>query len=131
MFEPGGIYRFSYLWSWQSDRGEETGRKTRPVCLILRIPAPSERLFLFPISTKRPPDDHASIKIPEKEVRLAGLYGPSWLLLGEYNRTEASNLYDFESLEPLGSFSHAFFQEVLLAIKKTSAKKRLREIKRS
>ena len=131
MFEPGEIYRFSYLWSWQKEKGEESGRRARPVCLVLRLPVPAGSLFLFPITTKRPEPEQAFLAIPKQELANSGLDGPCWIILGEYNRSEADDVYDFESIEPIGRFSKEFFHKVLFAIKAFSATRRITEIRRT
>jgi hypothetical protein len=38
MLERGQIVRFFYLWKRQADAGEESGRKARPVCIVVRTP---------------------------------------------------------------------------------------------
>lgn len=131
MFEPGEIYSFSYLWSWQKEKGEESGRKSRPVCLVLRLPVPADRLFLFPITTKHPEPERAFLMIPKHELANSGLDGPCWIILDEYNRSEVDDTYDFESLEPIGRFSKRFFNEVLYAIKAFSANQRITGILRT
>jgi hypothetical protein len=36
MPEPGQVVRFVYLWKRQATVGEESGRKARPVCVVVR-----------------------------------------------------------------------------------------------
>ncbi len=35
MRRDGEIYSYDFLWKREAERGEEAGRKTRPVCLQL------------------------------------------------------------------------------------------------
>jgi hypothetical protein len=39
MFDKGQVVRFHYLWNRQALEGEETGRKARPVCVVVRTAA--------------------------------------------------------------------------------------------
>jgi len=36
MLEAGDVVRFHYLWTRQAAKGEESGRKARPVCVVVR-----------------------------------------------------------------------------------------------
>jgi hypothetical protein len=131
MFEAGRIYRFSYLWSWQERQGEETGRKIRPVCLILRTPEPDGALFLFPIATVQPSEDRLALSIPAGERKSAGLEMASWIVLDEYNRTEDCKVCDFESPNLIGQFSGPFFQTILSAIKAAGPGRRIKAVIRT
>lgn len=131
MFEAGGVYRFSYLWSWQEKRGEESGRKIRPVCLILKSPDPGGALFLFPITTAQPDEGRFALPIPLAERKSIGLQKPCWIVLDEYNKAAESSTYDFESIEPIGRFSEQFFQAVLAAIKSAAPEIRIRAVNRT
>ncbi len=111
MFERGDIARFNYLWARQAEAGEESGRKARPVCVVIRLPGTPARLFLFPITTQPPGATRISIAFPEMERRRAGLDAPCWLILDEYNRIEVDNAYDFESIRALGRISPAFLKK--------------------
>lgn len=131
MFEAGQVYRYSYLWSSQFEAGEESGRKDRPVCLLLGANAASGALFLFPISTREPKDKSGSIEIPPAERRLGGLDRPFWLIITEYNRTSADTPYDFITMRPMGRFSAAFLREIALRIKLLTAEIRIRAVDRT
>ena len=50
MLERGQIVRFHYLWARQADAGEESGRKARPVCMVVRAPGNPGAVYLFPIT---------------------------------------------------------------------------------
>lgn len=54
MFKPGDLLRYYYLWARQADAGEESGRKARPVCIVVRIPTTPAALFLFPLTSQQP-----------------------------------------------------------------------------
>ncbi len=116
-FQPGEVYAFNYLWSHQHAAGEESGRKPRPACIVFRsLRSPSE-LYLFPITTRAPEAGRRGMEIPSTERRRCGLDRRSWLMLDEYNITLESRVYDFETLEPLGSFSGHFLGMVAREIR--------------
>jgi hypothetical protein len=48
---PGEVFRFHYLWSHESERGEESGRKIRHACLLVKA---GHALYLFPVTSKKP-----------------------------------------------------------------------------
>ena len=114
---PGEVYRFSYVWSHEAARGEESGRKIRRACLLVKR---KDRLFLFPITTKLPEPDPARpgrlfLEIPETEVARAGLdpLQVSYLVLDDFNVVRVDELYDFDRLEPDGVFSPRFLSEAV------------------
>ncbi|MGE0282849.1 MAG: hypothetical protein AB7P20_19855 [Rhizobiaceae bacterium] len=107
-FKLGEVYAYHYLWPYQQLAGEESGRKARPSALIFRSSADAARLYLFPITTRRPDASRAAVEIPGKERLAAGLDQQCWLILDEFNITLETRTYDFLSLDPLGSFSETF-----------------------
>jgi len=107
-FKPGEVYAYNYLWRYQQVAGEESGRKARPAAVIFRSSADPARVYLFPITTKRPDASRAAIAIPGGERLVSGLDQQCWLILDEFNVTLETRTYDFLSLGPLGSFSSAF-----------------------
>lgn len=111
MFEVGAVYRYSYLWARQNSGGEQSGRKDRPACLLLKNPRLPDLLFLFPISSLPPDRGETAFAIPERECRNAGLRSPAWLYLDEFNIASASDPLDFASLRPAGLFSGGFVNE--------------------
>ncbi|WP_099863971.1 hypothetical protein [Pararhizobium haloflavum] len=113
----GEVYLFNYLWGHEAARGEESGRKIRHVCLMMQV---DQWLYLFPISGRHPQPRIADEQrlyeiIPETECRRVGLGTSgkvSHLILDDFNKVRADELYDFESLTPVGSFSHRFLEKV-------------------
>ena len=110
----GSVYRYFYLWAWQSDYGEESGRKERPACLLVRPPSHPELMFMFAITSKMPPSNRSFDLIPAAGCRRVGLSHPSWIILDEYNIAVDTDLQDFASLEPLGTFSAPYLKTVIL-----------------
>lgn len=127
----GSLYRFYYLWSRERWRGEESGRKSRPVCLVMKSAANPATLFLFPVTTKEPPPHSISLPIDSAECRRANLVFPSWIVVEEYNRVDSDELYDFESLDAIGRLSEPFMTRIALAIKRAAELKRLTGVDRS
>ncbi|CDM61164.1 MULTISPECIES: hypothetical protein [Rhizobium] len=131
MLEPGQIVRFFYLWKRQAAAGEESGRKARPVCVVVRTAAAPEAVFLFPITSQLPDTERLSLAVSQMECRRAGLDFPCWIVLDEYNRVELDKAFDFETTTPLGSFSPAFLKKIALTVKNAAAARRLTGITRS
>jgi hypothetical protein len=130
MYSAGDILRYYYLWSHQADAGEQSGRKPRPVCLVVRSTANPASMFLFPFTTKEPTGERGFLAVSEIECRRGGLDFPVWLILDEFNSVQADETYDLASPRPLGTFSPAFLRRVAQAIKDLSAQRRVRAIVR-
>ncbi|MET2832287.1 hypothetical protein [Mesorhizobium shangrilense] len=114
----GEVYRFHYLWGHEAVRGEESGRKIRRVCLMMEV---NGWLYLFPISgqapqPREPGEERLYEIIPETERHRIGLGAEaekvSHLILDDYNKVKLDELYDFESVTPVGSFSPRFLEKV-------------------
>lgn len=127
----GSVYRYNYLWSREHEKREVSGRKARPVCLLIRSSALPAVLFLFPLTSQAPQPDTLALHVPDSECRRANLTQPCWIVVDEYNRADEDELYDFESLAPIGQFSLSFLKRVGLAVAEASARKRLRAVPRS
>jgi hypothetical protein len=130
MLNPGDVVRFFYLWARQAEAGEESGRKARPVCVVVRTKAVPGALFLFPITSQEPSPSRPCFAIPEIECRRGGIASPAWLILDEYNRVEIDRAYDFESAAPIGAFGAAFMRLIAERIKVIAAQRRLRGVTR-
>jgi hypothetical protein len=128
--KPGDVVRYHYLWARQADAGEESGRKARPVCVVVRTPVEPAALFLFPLTSQKPERSRAHLAVSEMECRRGGLDFPSWLILDEYNRVSIDAAYDFETTAPMGTFSPAFVRKIASAIKQAAARRRLRGMAR-
>jgi hypothetical protein len=131
MLEPGHIVRFFYLWSRQAAAGEESGRKARPACVVVRSTAVPGAVFLCPITSQLPAPDRLSLAITQMECRRAGLDFPCWIILDEYNRVELDKAFDFDSTRPLGSFSPAFLKTIAVTVKQAVANRKLTAVVRS
>ena len=129
LMKRGEVYRYNYLWSHQHQRKEISGRKVRPVCLVVRSQRTPADLFLFPL-TSQPPGDRLALAVPENELYLAALRSPCWIILDEYNVLSEGHLYDFDSLSPLGTFSLGFMRKIAGAISAATKQHRLRSVRR-
>lgn len=117
MFVQGGVYRFSYLWHREHITGEESGRKSRPACIVFKTRA--GKLFIVAITTREPLAGQDHLAVPPSELAAAGLMSRSWIILDEFNSAFENHAYDFDSLDPIGRFSEPFLrtvQERLLAL---------------
>ncbi len=130
MFKPGDLLRYFYLWARQADAGEESDRKARAVCIVVRTPTTPAALFLFPLTSQQPEATRIYIAVSEIECRRGGLDFPSWLILDEYNRVRTDEAYDLATVKPIGSFSPAFVRKIAGVIKEAANQRRLRGIVR-
>src|SRR5712691_11061657 len=119
----GSIITYPYLWAAQRDTGEVEGRKSRSVCLVLRL-HDAERdfhhLVLLAITSRPPSLDQRALEIPDTEKRRAGLtrYHRAWVIVSEYNYDIAERSYYYEPrTPPLGTFSMPFLREVAIALR--------------
>ena len=131
MLETGHVIRFNYLWAREASRGEETGRKTRPACIVVRTNSNPAALFLLALTSQPPSKGQAIISVPETECKRAHLRAPSWIIVDEYNRVVEDAVHDFESMEPLGKFSVVFLKKVAEALKAEAISRRLKAVVRS
>ncbi|MER9543873.1 hypothetical protein NKI72_17560 [Mesorhizobium sp. M0437] len=128
MLKAGDLLRYYYLWAREADAGEESGRKARPVCIVVRTLATPAALFLFPLTSQKPHRSRPHLAISEIECRRGGLDYPSWLILDEFNRVPVDEAYDL--VTTIGAFSPAFVRKIAGVIKETAAQRRLRGIVR-
>lgn len=130
----GDIWRYDYLWRWQSDEGETEGRKNRPCAFIAVVKAADGKtnLFILPITSKEPGKDRGVLEIPEMERRRAGLATDRrlWLLLDEYNHDVLETSFYFDPNERLGSLGAAFLRKALAAFAETVKTRRARRVTR-
>lgn len=129
LLEAGAVVRYPYLWLQQHRRGEESGRKSRPVCLVLAVHEPQNdlhHLALLAISSQPPKPDQTAIEIPEMERRRAGLSGSAkaWVYVSEWNYDIAERSFYFEPGQlRLGSFTPRFLAVIARAFKPTMTKR--------
>jgi hypothetical protein len=131
MFEQGEVVVFYYLWHREAQQGEESGRKPRPVCIVIKTPGNPDVVFLFPFTSKPPQPGQLALSVPEMECRRIGLVAPCWIILDEYNRVEMDKDYDFTSTDPIGSVSAAFLREIAATIRKAVQLASVRAVKRT
>jgi hypothetical protein len=110
----GSVILYSYLWAREHKLGEESGRKTRPACvmMILRGQGGVETPLLFPVTSRRPSPDRPALEIPETEARRARLYTPAWVIVDEFNTDDFGTSFAVEDREPLGMFSRKFMARI-------------------
>lgn len=113
MTEPvaGDIWRYPYLWVWQSERGETEGRKPRPTVLAAVVPVQTDvtHLYFLPLTATPPDEGREHLEVPAIELRRAGLtdYKRVWVILDEHNRDTLEQSLYFEPGAKVGTFSKA------------------------
>jgi hypothetical protein len=131
MFEQGDVAEFYYLWNREVQAGEESGRKPRPVCVVIKTPGNPDVVFLFPFTSKSPSAGQLALTVPKTECRRIGLAVPCWIILDEYNRVEMDKDYDFASTEPIGSVSPAFLREIAATIRQAVQSSSIKAVNRT
>lgn len=131
MLEQGDVAEFYYLWHREAQQGEESGRKPRPVCIVIKTPGNPDVAFLFPFTSKSPLPGQLALSVPEMECRRIGLVAPCWIVLDEYNRVDMDKDYDFVSTNPIGSVSAVFLREIALTIKQAAPSASIKAVKRT
>jgi hypothetical protein len=65
----GDVVLYSYLWAGEYECGEESGRKTRPACVMVLFKDNKGRqtTLLFPITSQKPLPQTQAVEIPETE----------------------------------------------------------------
>lgn len=113
----GSVILYSYLWARERDQGETSGRKTRPVCVmvIMRGEEGREVPLLFPVTSQEPSPQSNAVRIPEIEARRATLYTPAWVIVDEFNMDDLRTSFAIEDREPLGAFSRKFMAKIAAA----------------
>ncbi len=125
-FVPGQIISYPYLWSWQDERGETEGRKSRPTCVVVAVRSAKDgltHLALLAVTTQPPQTDRAALEIPDTEAHRAGLSGLKrcWVIVDEYNYDVAERSWYIEPDEKtLGRFSKAFMMRIAAAFGEAS-----------
>lgn len=131
VLERGAIYRYSDLWAREFDAGEESGRKDRPACLLVRPPSQPEIMFMFAITSQEPRKGRIFDTLPKDECKRCGVKPPAWIMLDEYNIATESELHDFNSLEPLGKLSAAYLKKISLTALALARQNAMRAIQRN
>jgi hypothetical protein len=87
--EPADVLSYSYLWAREAAEGEESGRKDRPVVVVIAadVRAGRTQLLVAPITHSQPLHAVDAVEIPGNVKRRLGLDGErSWIVLTELNR---------------------------------------------
>lgn len=113
----GSVIRYSYLWLREKDKGEDSGRKDRPVCVQLVVARNGiSTALLFPITSQLPAGTTLTLAIPQVEARRVGLVPPSWIVINESNEDDLAISPFIADTVPLGTFSKAFRITILKAV---------------
>lgn len=131
--ETGLVLRYSYLWAREHDRGEESGRKTRPTCVQVIVSSQhgSEISLLFPITSQPPNPGTRALALPEMEAQRARIRLPAWVIVDEWNEEiDLERSFFIDDPKPLGAFSKAFMKRIREAAIEAIKAKRYRAIPR-
>ena len=116
MVDPqhGDVILYSYLWAREHEKGEESGRKVRPTCVMMIMAGKDgkSKPLLFPVTSQPPRAGARTIEIPETEARRAGLYVPAWVIVDEFNTDDLATSWAIEDAKPLGRFSRKFMSRI-------------------
>jgi hypothetical protein len=118
--KSGVVLLYPFLWSREYERGEEAGRKDRPVTVALVY---GEKIALIPVTTQPPKVGTISIEVPEIEKQRAGLEVSKrqWVISTEMNIDIPSQSHYLESNNIIGAFSTAFMKQIKTAIRQSIA----------
>ena len=114
---PGEVYRYDYLWRREFERGEESGRKARPVCVtvVLSDRDGAARVLLFPITSQPPSAARMALSVPDTEARRTGLQTPAWIVIDDCNVDLWERSFHLADRRPFGRFSYAYFDRIRAA----------------
>jgi hypothetical protein len=128
--ESGLVVSYSFLWSREAGNGEESGRKSRPVCLQLLMNPTETRpdpVLLLPITSQPPAAGSLALSIPELECRRLALRTPAWIILDEVNLDVDFRRSPYvDDPNPLGSFITTFTQFVRRRLRDVLIQRRIR-----
>jgi hypothetical protein len=112
----GLVISYSYLWHYESEKGQDEGRKDRPCVIILATEQADDGMMVTVVPiTHRPPADAAiAIELPPRVKQHLGLDDQrSWIVLNEGNRF----LWPGYDLKPIrgakGKFDYGFLPPAL------------------
>ena len=127
------MVEYPYLWRWQQQQGEESGRKPRPVCVTVAAEHQGKtHLFLVPITSTEPDEGRAALEVPALEAKRGGLGADkSWVILDEINHDVFEDSHDYDAGKPrLGRFSDPFTAKILRELESQRRAGRLHSVKR-
>jgi mRNA-degrading endonuclease toxin of MazEF toxin-antitoxin module len=87
--KPTDVISYAYLWSREAEKGEESGRKDRPVVVVLSAIVRKDRtqLLVAPVTHAAPERSDDAIEIPANVKAQLGLDRQrSWIVVTELNR---------------------------------------------
>lgn len=87
--KPADVLSYSYLWTHEAERGEEEGRKNRPVVIVIARETVGDRteLMAVPITTQPPRRAADGFEVPSRVKVHLGLDAERcWIMVTELNR---------------------------------------------
>jgi hypothetical protein len=86
--EPGLVIHYEYLWQYESERGQETGAKSRPCAIIVAVTGETGQIetVVAPITHSEPRPPAEGVEIPGRVKRSLGLDDDrSWVIVTDLN----------------------------------------------
>lgn len=85
--QPGLIIPYFYLWRREHEAGEESGRKARPVMVVISDDAAGRRrVAVAPVTSREPDATRRAVEIPRRVLTHLGLPARrSWVICDEFN----------------------------------------------
>ncbi len=85
--EPGLVIPYFYLWRREHEAGEESGRKARPVVIVIsEATAGKRRVAVAPVTSQEPDATRHAQEIPRRVLVHLGLPAHrSWVICDEFN----------------------------------------------
>lgn len=117
--ERGLVIRYSFLWAWEHEKGQEEGSKDRPVVIVNVVPEDGLTwVAVLPITTKDMADEGSRIEIPEATRKRLGLdASASWICFTDLNEFVWPG-FDLRLAHPgsggpdFGPLGHKLFEKV-------------------
>ncbi len=100
-FVTGDIVQsYPYLWRRERDRGEDAGRKDRPVCVAVAMKDRDglTHMALLAITGSEPMTGQSAVELTALEIRRIGLrsHKRAWVIVSEYNYDILERSYALE-----------------------------------
>lgn len=124
----GSIILYDYLWRWQHERGEETGRKTRESVVAIRAAVEGrDSIFVLPITSHEPDANRGAFELPEIEVRRIrrGQVQRLWVIIDELNVDEVGRSFVLEPGCKVGDLSRPVYEALLAKLRAVPVVKRI------
>ena len=112
--EPGLVISYAYLWDYESQRGQDEGRKDRPSVITLAVQRRQDdetTVTVLPITHRPPQDGRAAVEIPRNVKHHLGLDdGRSWVVVSEGDQFVWPG-YDLRKVHGGDRYDYGFYRQ--------------------